>query len=101
MIFVCIHSFFIGDWCKKALRSRVLEYQGKTENILENNFCIKTVWRLKIFDILHYSTKISCQVHLNMYFRVSFEVHSGAFRSILVSKRTLHTPQLCSDYNRL
>ena len=41
----CIHSYFIGDWCKQALSSGVLEYQGKTENILGNIFCIETVWR--------------------------------------------------------
>ena len=68
MIFFCIHSYFIGDWCKLALSSRVLEYQGKTENNLENIFCIETVWRPKIFDILDYSTKISCQVHLKHVF---------------------------------
>ena len=43
--------------------SKVLEYQGKTENILENIFCIETVWTPTIFDILYYLTKISCQVH--------------------------------------
>ena len=43
--------------------SKVLEYQGKTENILENIFCIETVLTLTIFDILYYLTKISCQVH--------------------------------------
>ena len=53
---------------RRAYCSRVLEYQGKTENILENIFCIETVWRPKIFDILHYSTKISCQVHLKHVF---------------------------------
>ena len=29
--FYCIHSYFIGDWCKHALSSKVLEYQGKTK----------------------------------------------------------------------
>ena len=56
----CIHSYLIGDWCKYALSSKLLGYQGKTENILENIFfCIETVWTPKIFGILHYLTKIS------------------------------------------
>ena len=36
----CIHSYFIGDWCKYALSRKALEYQGKAKNILENIFCI-------------------------------------------------------------
>ena len=39
-----------------------------TENILENIFCIETVWTSKIFDILHYLTRISGQVHLKLVF---------------------------------
>ena len=50
------------------LSSKVPEYHGKTENILENIFCIETVWTPKIFDIIHYLTKISCQVHLKHVF---------------------------------
>ena len=67
--------------------SKVLEYEGKIENILENIFCIETVWTPKIFDILYYLTKISCQVHLKHVFRVNFEVRSGyggPFRSVPV-----------------
>ena len=58
----CIHSYFIGNL------SKVLEYQGKTENILENIFWIEIVWTPKIFDILYFLTKISCQVHLKHVF---------------------------------
>ena len=48
--------------------SKVLEYEGKIENILVNIFCIETVWTPKIFDFLYYLTKISCQVHLKHLF---------------------------------
>ena len=60
----CIHSYFISDWCKYALSSKVLEYQGIFENIFENISCTETVWTPKIFGSLHYLTKISRQVHL-------------------------------------
>ena len=66
---------------------KVLENEGKTENIFENIFCIETVWAPKIFDMLHYLNKISCQVQLKHEFRVILEVHSGyggPFRSIPV-----------------
>ena len=52
--------------------SKVLEYQGKTENILENKFCTETVWTPMIFYILYYLTKISCQVHLKHVFEGEF-----------------------------
>ena len=68
-LYCIIHSYFIGDWCKYALSSKVLEFQGKTENILENIICIETVWTPKIFGILHYLTKISRQVHLKHVFK--------------------------------
>ena len=50
------------------ISNKVLEYQGKTENILENIFCIETVWTSKIFGILHHLTKISRQIHLKHAF---------------------------------
>ena len=59
-----IHSFIIGDWCKKGK----LMYEGKTENIFENIFCIETVWAPMIIDMLHYLNKISCQVQLKHEF---------------------------------
>ena len=43
---------------------KVLEYEGKTENIFEKIFCIETVWAPKIFDMLHYFKQISCQFQL-------------------------------------
>ena len=43
----------------------VLEYEGKTENILENIFCIETVWTSKIFDLV-------------------MEAHSGPLRCVPV-----------------
>ena len=59
MIFIAdIHTLYVTG-VSKPYKVDLLEYHcnSKTEHILENLFCIETVWAPKIFDILYYLTR--------------------------------------------